>query len=506
MANWNQVRYENATIQSGIGNGVDQNKNPYMVQGDKAVYMKNGCGAISPGFQTMEDVYLDSDFSTRLPRQIFATPSSDGGTVDYVNVITETAWYGKSVSTNPFSSTDFTAVAVLTTGGSRPGMAQLKTGTKTYNILMDKINKRYADIGSTALAISSTTCPLTNIVTVYGNRVYCAQNAVLYYSALAKPEDWTTASDAGSIPIGSAKSDITCLVSYNNHVVIFTMTSMHELYGKGPTTYQIVDVSNSIGCVSHFAAAEVNGILYWLGRDGVYSYNGAKITKISDPFINETLDKMIAAGLEQDQYCAGSFAGRFFLSYHTTDNDADVDWIEYDSMRKQWYSIETNFDDLSPAKTLVYLDACSQNANNFYGIGKNGYIYSLWASSTGHGTLYDSLTSESAPIKFEEWGPPYTDNTLSNEKVLKRMYITADVGSKARLTVGYTTEPYNYKNPESIEVHSLGNVLPSRDKAVVEVDMTPQPGTVQYSPILSGFGDVKVFGIQKDYRIKRNGR
>jgi hypothetical protein len=120
--------------------------------------------------------------------------------------------------------------------------------------------------------------------------------------------------------------------------------------------------------------------------------------------------------------------------------------------------------------------------------------------------LYDSLTSESAPIKFEEWGPPYTDNTLSNEKVLNKMYITADVGSNARLTVGYTTEPYSYKNPEAIEIHSLGNVLPNRDKEAVEVDMTPQPGTIQYSMVLSGFGDVKVFNMQKDYRIRRNSR
>jgi hypothetical protein len=506
MARWTQVRYKNATIQNGIGNGLDQNKNPYRVQGDKAIYMKNGCGAIAPGFQTMEDIYLDSDFSTQFPKQIFATPSSDGGTVDYLNIVTETAWYGKSVSTNPFLSTDFTEIATLTTGGSRPGLAQLKTGTKTYNVMMDKVNKKYADIGTTGLDITSTGCPATNILTVHGNRVYCAVNADLHYSALAKPEDWTTASDAGTIAIGSAKGDLTCLVSYNNHVVIFTMTSMHELYGKGPSTFQIVDVSNSVGCVSHFAAAEVNGILYWLGRDGVYSYNGAEITKISDPFINETLDKMISAGLEQDQYCAGSYAGKYYLSYHTTDNEADMDWIEYDTQREQWYSVETNFDDISTSKTLGYLDACSQNANNFYGIGKNGYVYTNWASSTGHGTLHDTLSSETEPIKFEEWGPPYTDGTISNEKVLKRMHMTADVGSGARLSVGYTTEPYSYKNPEAIEIHSLGNVLPSRDKESVELDITPQPGTKQYSIVLSGFGDIKAFLLQKDYRIRRNSR
>jgi hypothetical protein len=118
--------------------------------------------------------------------------------------------------------------------------------------------------------------------------------------------------------------------------------------------------------------------------------------------------------------------------------------------------------------------------------------------------LHDSLSSQETPIKFETWSPPYTDNTLSNEKILDKMYVTADVGSRARLTLGYTTEPYNYKNPESVEIRSLGNILPSRDKEAVKVDITPQPGTVQYSIALSGFGDVKVFGLQKDYRVRKS--
>lgn len=128
----------------------------------------------------------------------------------------------------------------------------------------------------------------------HDNRVYGAAGNTVYFSALRKPEDWTTVNDAGSITVESPDGEsIIGIRSGLQHLLIFKPNSMYELYGTGPANYRLVQVSEEVGIQNHRCSVTLNGMVYFLHRTGFYRYSGgSQPDKSFSQHIQPLIDRM----------------------------------------------------------------------------------------------------------------------------------------------------------------------------------------------------------------------
>ena len=98
-----------------------------------------------------------------------------------------------------------------------------------------------------------------NAIEVYKGRVWIADGATLYYSALGKYNDWTSANDAGSISnFHNDTSPITALCCFKDMLVIHKKECSFLLSGNSPDNFTIQPFSN-LGAVSPFGINTANG-------------------------------------------------------------------------------------------------------------------------------------------------------------------------------------------------------------------------------------------------------
>lgn len=108
----------------------------------------------------------------------------------------------------------------------------------------------------------------------HDNRLYASDGKAVYFSALNKPEDWTTANDAGNIQIETnTGEDVTAIVAGMKHLMVFKPNSFAELWGTGPHNYQLQQVSET-GAVGLNAVTIYDQTAYWIHSSGVYRYTG----------------------------------------------------------------------------------------------------------------------------------------------------------------------------------------------------------------------------------------
>lgn len=114
-----------------------------------------------------------------------------------------------------------------------------------------------------------------NYITTQANRLYCAVENSVRFSALSEADDWTTVDDAGELPVNTADGEtINGLNAGNGHVTVFKPSSTFELYGKGPQSYAMDEIATDIGATGNKAVVVYDESLPFIGRDGIYRYSG----------------------------------------------------------------------------------------------------------------------------------------------------------------------------------------------------------------------------------------
>ena len=113
--------------------------------------------------------------------------------------------------------------------------------------------------------------------------IYAALDNDIKFCALNDITDWSTANDAGTIDVTYAMGNITAITEYNDHVIVFTEFSMHELYGDGPDTYDLINVEGRVKVVYRTIPwLYATNACIGYGMTGVYEYGGGSIKKISN--------------------------------------------------------------------------------------------------------------------------------------------------------------------------------------------------------------------------------
>lgn len=147
--------------------------------------------------------------------------------------------------------------------------------------------------------------------TVHPNRIR--------WSHPSQPEDWAT---NDYIDISSGGGAITALMSFRDHLLIFKTDSMWALYGYDSDSWQLVQVSRSVGVLSPEAVARSESAVFFYSPSdggGVYGYDGSSPTRISDN-IRKTIDEITAP---QDAWVAWT-GNRLWCSLPWTVDDSYV--------------------------------------------------------------------------------------------------------------------------------------------------------------------------------------
>lgn len=153
-----------------------------------------------------------------------------------------------------------------------------KSKQKVNSLLNDKDFKVWLT-ASTYPAPNSI--PHIDCACMDNNRVVAVHKNSFYASSLGDYTKWTDFVDAEGNPKATGAyaeelntpGDFNSITKYNTSVILTKNDMVYVCYGNKPP-YRINEVCKT-GCIDGRTIAEVDGYLYWLGRDGIYRFGGS---------------------------------------------------------------------------------------------------------------------------------------------------------------------------------------------------------------------------------------
>lgn len=181
--------------------------------------------------------------------------------------------------------------------------------------------------------------PDLDYVAVHFNRIFGVKGNDIHATALGQYEVWEQfeglLTDSWAVDV-EGQGSFTGITSYQNHLVMFKETMLHELYGNKPSNFQVQDL-NRIGTVNGKTVVEVNSVLYYMNEDGIYAYTGGRPEPISKNLHTKYVDGI--AGGDHQKYYISIFDGTDWTLYvydtlyqfwHKEDNLRVYDFIRFE--------------------------------------------------------------------------------------------------------------------------------------------------------------------------------
>lgn len=107
----------------------------------------------------------------------------------------------------------------------------------------------------------------TEAGTYYPNRIR--------WSLENSPENW---GENDYIELAGGGNGITGMAVVNGQLVVFKPNAVYAILGYDSSTFQVVELSNRIGCLSHHAMAQSeDGVYFFSHNQGLFYYNGSSI-------------------------------------------------------------------------------------------------------------------------------------------------------------------------------------------------------------------------------------
>lgn len=277
-------------------------------------------------------------------------------TADGTHKSMEASFSGASVSVEPLSP-DSSFAKITATGignafsvydavelsGFTGDLAELNGQVKIINeIDTNYIVVSYVTEGTKTQASGAVfrrNVPDMDFVCECDNRLWGCSSSKheVYSSKLGDPTNWYSfegiSTDSYAATVGS-DGDFTGCIVHMGYVLFFKENTIHTLYGNKPNNYQL-NASELPGAIYSDSMAIINETLYYVGRNGVYAYNGATPEKISEK-IKETITDANCCYQDDKLYVSCKLDGvQTILVYDTkngiwdAENDETFDFSAY---------------------------------------------------------------------------------------------------------------------------------------------------------------------------------
>jgi hypothetical protein len=286
----------------------------------------------------------------------------------------------------------------------------IKTADKTLTVLINGTDKKYWD-GTTVTDMAAA--PASKLCVGHRYRLYYATKNAVQASDLS---DFTTYPADCILLVTNAKGDLIALNKYNDHVVVYSPFSFHEVYGDSAEDWDVVDVA-SVGTLSDRCVVEHASLLWWLDINGaVYKYGGGKPVLVPDKVGNEYLKEI---NLDYKHLCcAGAHKNSIFWSIPVKPSTTNNLIAEYRSDLDRWYFHTGN---------IVQF---AKIGDQLLGVAGDGKIYNMESGLDDVGT----------PIAWKCRTKPFQDMSLTAKKSVRELIIVADVPSGSTFNVSGSKE------------------------------------------------------------------
>ena len=219
-----------------------------------------------------------------------------------------------AVTISGCTDTQFNATKVIT-----------ETGTD-YIVVTGKIDESFTQASGLKF---ERTCPSMDYICERDARIFgCSSaNHEVYACKPGDPFNWNNyegiSTDSWAATVGS-DGDFTGVCAYSNYVLFWKENCVHILRGDKPSNFSLMERAMPgvrSGCSASLEI--VNDTLYYVGRDGVYAFDGASPVKVSDNITGEIKD---AVASQQD--------GKYYLSCLL---DTVRTLLVYDTKQHLWH-------------------------------------------------------------------------------------------------------------------------------------------------------------------------
>jgi hypothetical protein len=275
--------------------------------------------------------------------------NSLGGTVSFTNasptVVTSTVLYTEGAALQFSGGSLPTGVSAATTyyvfevngltfkllDGTGAVVNTLSSGTGAVSLIVD------VPTTLNTLAVSDT----SRFVITFGCNDYGSATLdpmLIRWSAQDDPFNWTPdpTNQAGFIRI-SHGSEIITTVQTRQEIIVFTDSAVYSLQYLGPPYVWAPQLlGDNVSIMSTNAAVIASGIVYWMGVDKFYSYDGRVQT------LNCDLRRFVFSDINQDQglqVFAGTNEGfnEVWWFYCSANSTAIDKYVIYNYVEKIWY-------------------------------------------------------------------------------------------------------------------------------------------------------------------------
>jgi hypothetical protein len=186
----------------------------------------------------------------------------------------------------------------ITTAGSPTMTGVDKVRFIKYNwteprfLLVDGINPAAYYNGTSYVQITHANAPTDpKYASEFASHMFLAgdpaEPSIIYFSAPLDETDFDPANGAGSINVGF---DVVQIKKFRNELFIFGTNNIKKLSGSSIADFQLLEVTDDLGCVASDSIIEIGGDLLFLGPDGLRPVSGTD--RIGDVEL-ETISKRI---------------------------------------------------------------------------------------------------------------------------------------------------------------------------------------------------------------------
>lgn len=150
-------------------------------------------------------------------------------------------------------------------------------------------------------AITDTNCPHTKQVAKQAQKMFAisATGETVPFCATGAPRDWTTASDAGFLPVGryaSGSAQATAIAPFRKSslAVLFSDNAQVWLVDPDPAAHSLTDSIGSVGTIYHRGAAVVQQDLFFPAQNGFRSMSFSTLSdNLQDADVGSPIDDLI---------------------------------------------------------------------------------------------------------------------------------------------------------------------------------------------------------------------
>jgi hypothetical protein len=175
-----------------------------------------------------------------------------------------------ALNSSPANNAALTFLSVDRTGMDKHRFANFNYSGTDYMVGVDGANVPFVYDGTffTALDGIPTDGNGAGHVANFKNQLFFAKGSSLLFTAPFTFDDFSAASGAGTINVGSA---ITGLIIFREQLIIFSERSIKRLVGNTIGDFQLQPITLDTGCTETDTIQEIGGDVLYLGPDGIRS-------------------------------------------------------------------------------------------------------------------------------------------------------------------------------------------------------------------------------------------